>query len=104
MTATECAGKSSSGASADGNCASGFGVCCVFTVKCGSNANTVANNCTYIQESYTPQIVYRVAICPGGNLPYIQITTIVLPFIRLPYKRSLVYLTKHPLPDKLLLR
>ena len=49
MTATECAAKSGSGASADGNCASGFGVCCVFTVKCGSNANTVANNCTYIQ-------------------------------------------------------
>ena len=51
MTATECAAKSGSGASADGNCAAGFGVCCVFTVKCGSNSNTVANNCTYIQAS-----------------------------------------------------
>ena len=29
---------------------------------------------------YTPQIVNKVAICPGGNLPYIQITSIVLPY------------------------
>ena len=29
---------------------------------------------------YTPQIVYKVAICPRGNLPYIQITSIVLPY------------------------
>ena len=28
----------------------------------------------------TPQIVYRVAICPRGILPYIQITSIVLPY------------------------
>ena len=41
---------------------------------------------------YTPQFVYRVAICPGGNLLYIQITSIVLPYIWLPYKRSLMYL------------
>ena len=69
----------------------------------------------------TPQIIYKVAICPtvnlpyiqitsivlpysqstkylvgtycpGENLPYIQITSIVLPYIRLPYKRSVVYL------------
>ena len=30
-------------------------------------------------------------ICPGGNLPYIQITSMVLPYIRLPYKRTVVY-------------
>ena len=29
---------------------------------------------------YTPQIVYKVVICPRGNLPYIQITSIVLPY------------------------
>ena len=68
----------------------------------------------------TLQIVYEVAICPGGNLPYIkitsivlphsqstnflvgtylsggnlpyiQITSLVLPYIWLPYKRSVVY-------------
>ena len=42
-------------------------------------------------ESYTPQIIYKVAFCPRGNRPYIQITSIELPYIRLPYKRSLVY-------------
>ena len=29
---------------------------------------------------YTPHIVYKVAICPRGNLPYIQINSIVLPY------------------------
>ena len=29
---------------------------------------------------YTPQIVYKVVICPRGVLPYIQITSIVLPY------------------------
>ena len=28
----------------------------------------------------TPQIVYKVANCPRGNLPYNQITSIVLPY------------------------
>ena len=28
----------------------------------------------------TPWIVYRVVICPRGNLPYIQSTYIVLPY------------------------
>ena len=28
----------------------------------------------------TPQIVYKVAICLGGNLPYIQITSIVISY------------------------
>ena len=44
-----------------------------------------------IVRKYTPQIVYKVAICPRGNLPCIQITSIVLPYIRLRYKRSVVY-------------
>ena len=33
---------------------------------------------TVIQD--TPQIVYKVVICPTGHLPYIQITFIVLPY------------------------
>ena len=37
------------------------------------------------------QTTYWVPICPGGNLPYIQITSILQPYIQLPYKRSLVY-------------
>ena len=35
----------------------------------------------------TPQIVYKVAICPRGNLPYIQII-----FIVIPYSKSINYL------------
>ncbi|TRY72700.1 hypothetical protein TCAL_16183 [Tigriopus californicus] len=49
MTSTECI---SNGGAADGNCASGFGVCCSFVVKgCGG---TVAHNCTYIQNTDFP--------------------------------------------------
>jgi len=42
-TAQECSSKSGS---AQGNCAAGFGVCCVFTVS--TSASTVNENCTYI--------------------------------------------------------
>merc|ERR1712106_363272 len=53
-TATEC---SAAGGSVDGNCASGFGVCCLMTTNsCGS---TISTNTTYIRNSgypssYTP--------------------------------------------------
>jgi len=53
-TATECIDK---GGSADGNCAAGFGVCCLITVNtCGS---TVTTNTSYIRNpnfpsSFTP--------------------------------------------------
>merc|ERR1711994_34183 len=53
-TATECTTK---GGSADGNCAAGFGVCCVITTNtCGS---TISTNTSYIRNanypsSYTP--------------------------------------------------
>ena len=43
-TSEECDEK---GGKAEGNCASGFGVCCVFLEKeCGT---TINQNCTYIQ-------------------------------------------------------
>ncbi|TRY71897.1 hypothetical protein TCAL_14855 [Tigriopus californicus] len=49
MTSTECV---SNGGAADGNCASGFGVCCSFVVRgCGG---TVAHNCTYVQNTEFP--------------------------------------------------
>ena len=53
-TATEC---SAAGGSADGNCAAGFGVCCLITTNaCGS---TISANTSYIRNpnypsSYTP--------------------------------------------------
>jgi len=54
FTSSECSAK---GGSADGNCAAGFGVCCViYTSTCGA---TVTTNTTYIRNpsypsSYTP--------------------------------------------------
>ena len=48
-SSSECSSK---GGTVDGNCAAGFGVCCVFTVStCGS---TVTNNCTYLQNPSYP--------------------------------------------------
>merc|ERR550532_1574804 len=49
FSSTECTNKAGK---ADGNCASGFGVCCVFTITtCGA---TVSNNCSYIQNPNYP--------------------------------------------------
>jgi len=49
FSSTECNNK---GGKADGNCASGFGVCCYFLVNtCGA---TVSNNCSYIQNPNYP--------------------------------------------------
>ena len=49
LTSTEC---TSQGGNKLGNCASGFGVCCLKTIStCGS---TVTNNCTYIQNPGYP--------------------------------------------------
>lgn len=54
FTSSECSGKAGN---ADGNCAAGFGVCCVIsTTSCGA---TVSANTSYIRNpsypsSYTP--------------------------------------------------
>merc|ERR1712107_569334 len=53
-TSSECTSK---GGSADGNCAAGFGVCCVITTSTCSS--TITTNTTYIRNpnypsSYTP--------------------------------------------------
>ena len=46
--------------------------------SCPENTSHGKNN-WYDFPKYR-QTVYRVAICPRGNLPYIQITSIVLPY------------------------
>merc|ERR1712123_153977 len=48
-TAGECSSK---GGSAQGNCAAGFGVCCVFSVS--ASASTVRENCSYIVNPNYP--------------------------------------------------
>jgi len=46
-TAEECSSKGGTNA---GSCASGFGVCCTFTLNCGGQSN---ENCTYFDSSTT---------------------------------------------------
>merc|ERR1712050_242974 len=49
LTNTECNDR---GGSVNGNCASGFGVCCVFILQGGSG--DVSQNCTYLQNEGFP--------------------------------------------------
>merc|ERR1712226_446055 len=48
-TATEC---SDNGGTASGNCAAGFGVCCLFVYS--SASTTISQNCSYIQNPNFP--------------------------------------------------
>merc|ERR1719244_1204236 len=49
FTASECSSK---GGSAQGNCAAGFGVCCVFSVS--ATGSKVSQNCSYIVNPSYP--------------------------------------------------
>merc|ERR1719273_2433268 len=49
FTASECSSK---GGSAQGNCAAGFGVCCIFSVS--ATGSTVSQNCSYIVNPSFP--------------------------------------------------
>ena len=61
---SECNDK---GGTADGNCASGFGVCCTFLKStCGS---TVAQNCTYIQNPSYPTSYTTAGDCSYSVTP-----------------------------------
>jgi len=66
-TKSECADK---GGSQAGSCASGFGVCCIFTIS--SSGGTVSQNCTYVRNPNFPstytstsagQVSYTVTKC-----------------------------------------
>lgn len=48
------------GGTASGSCASGFGVCCLFTKTCGQETS---NNCTYFQNSGYPSTYDSVGSC-----------------------------------------
>jgi len=50
-TSSECQNK---GGTTSGNCAAGFGVCCLFIVS--STATTISENCTYIQNPSFPSV------------------------------------------------
>lgn len=53
-TSSECSDK---GGTVSGNCASGFGVCCLFTVGKSDCGGTITNNVTYIQNDGFPSAV-----------------------------------------------
>merc|ERR1719238_1772000 len=50
-TSSECKKK---GGTTSGNCAAGFGVCCLFIVT--STSTTISENCTYIQNPSYPSV------------------------------------------------
>ena len=70
-SATEC---SDNGGKASGNCASGFGVCCLFVLSSTSKL-TVKENNTYIQNpsfpsvySETSALTYTINKCKASKL------------------------------------
>merc|ERR1740129_2111831 len=76
-TAEECSSK---GGASDGSCASGFGVCCVFTLACGGSAS---ENQTYLVQAAVTTLTNpcKYTICPcGTNICRIRFdfTTMVL--------------------------
>lgn len=58
LTSAECSQK---GGSSGGDCAGGFGVCCVFmTSTCGA---TVSQNCSYIKNPNFPSAYTSTTSC-----------------------------------------
>jgi hypothetical protein len=51
MSSEECTSK---GGTADGNCAAGFGVCCMIVYKKCEASNVISANCTYITNPEYP--------------------------------------------------
>jgi hypothetical protein len=73
-TASECSSK---GGSASGNCASGFGVCCLFLVS--TSGATISQNCTYLRNpsfpsvySATSSLSYSISKC-STDVCYIRL-------------------------------
>jgi len=64
LTSSECIAKSGS---TDGNCAAGFGVCCVFTLStCGAK---ITENCTYITNPSYPTTYTTTGTCSHTITP-----------------------------------
>lgn len=68
-TSSECTEK---GGIAQGTCAAGFGVCCVFLVS--ASGGTISQNCTYVQNPGFPstygdtaELTYTVYKCSAGK-------------------------------------
>jgi hypothetical protein len=74
MTQTECTNKGGNGG---GNCAAGFGVCCVFIIS--ATGGVITQNCTYIQNPNFPStysgstaVSYTISKCsPGKQIVFV---------------------------------
>jgi len=66
-TAEECSNK---GGTNGGTCASGFGVCCIFTIGCGA---TSSENCTYFEVTGAVAGACRSRICKQTNICQIRL-------------------------------
>lgn len=64
LSNTEC---SNNGGTVDGNCASGFGVCCTYLVSTCSSS--ISNNCTYIQNPSYPSSYTTTGDCAYNVKP-----------------------------------
>lgn len=60
-TEPECKAK---GGTDGGTCASGFGICCIFTINCGEMTN---ENCTYFESSGATAGSCQAEICPCND-------------------------------------
>lgn len=60
-TAEECDDK---GGTNSGSCASGYGVCCTFTLSCGDSS---AENCTYFQSTGSEIGQCSITVCPCND-------------------------------------
>jgi len=61
-TESECQTKEGT---ASGSCAEGYGVCCVFSIRCGGSSS---ENNTYFQSTGTETGSCNVNICPGDHI------------------------------------
>jgi len=64
LSNTEC---SNNGGTIDGNCASGFGVCCTYLVSACSSS--ISNNCTYVQNPSYPSSYTTAGDCAYNVKP-----------------------------------
>merc|ERR1711976_1015967 len=61
-TESECQTKDGT---ASGSCAEGYGVCCVFSIRCGGSSS---ENNTYFQSTGTDTGSCNVQICPREHI------------------------------------
>jgi len=82
VTAEECNGRSGT---KSGNCASGFGVCCLTAIEATGSGATISNNLTYITNQGFPTAVGGAAPVTAQNYQFPIATTSNIRTIRLDF-------------------